>query len=185
MFGASIIDNIISNSVVNFFNNENANSYFKDTLSYYKDVLIDLGIKENSILVLFEGEVQNQFPEYPLAFIWVFNTKDNLQRYNSGLVSDTYEFYVLEIFDKDIEITFSMREQFKRILLKNPTFTSHDGLNCKVNLLGTEPNLIGEQRIKSNMFFIKIDYKLDGRKNIKEYPINNIEAKARFHLEDN
>lgn len=175
---------MIENSILNFFKNENAKSYFKDTLQYFKERLTELGINSESIIVLFEGEVQDEFPECPIAFIWVFNTKDNPKRYNSGLVSDTFEFYVIEVFDRDTEVTFSMRERLKRIFLKHPSLTSYDGLNCKVNILGTEPNIVGEQRIKSNMFFIKIDYKIDGRKDIKEYPIEDFQTTVKFNLED-
>ena len=177
------MENIISNCISNFFRNEDAKSYFKDALRYFRDRLMELGIAEQSVMVLFEGEVQDEFPAYPMAFIWIFNTKDNLTRYNSGRVSDTMEFYVIEVFDKDTEVTFSMREQLKRIFLKASSFTSHDGLNCRVNLLGTGPNFIGERRIKSNMFFMKVDYKVDGRKTITEYPINSIQTSANFNLE--
>jgi len=166
----------ISNSINNFFKDDTAKSYFKDTLNYFRTKLTELGIPPTNQLILFEGEVQNRFPPFPLAVIWVFNTQDNITRLNSGLISETYEFYTIEIVHLETETTFAMREQFKRLLLKSPSFTSHDGLNCKINLLGTEPNLVGERRIKSVMFFIKADYKIDGRKKIDEYPVETIDS---------
>lgn len=174
----------IPNTIDNFFTNAEAKSYFKDGLAYMRDRLTELGLTTESVLVLFEGEVQVEFPEYPLAFIWVFNTKETPKRFNSGLVSDTSEFFVIELVDEDIETTFSMREQFKRLCLSSPSFTSHDGLNCQAHIVGTEPNIIGEQRHKGVMFYIKIDYKIDGRKQIREYPLTSINLDANFNVEE-
>ena len=62
----------IPNTIDNFFTNAEAKSYFKDGLAYMRDKLIELELTTENILVLFEGEVQVEFPTFPTAFIWVW-----------------------------------------------------------------------------------------------------------------